>query len=210
MDDTFKFLGTLIAAFLTLGALTIVADQRDTERVRHAMVQDSLQARLDSMRSENLRLRQYIEPDSAIIHQQLRSYIGDKVLVDSITRWLIAYGHATNLEPRVLLAVAHVESRFNPLAISPVGALGFMQVMPVWWWGRYEQECGEWHRGDVKANICYGAHILRHYTSLTGSLRNGLAAYYAGPTRIHKSYAIEYTQLVSRSHTSLTGQLLRL
>src|SRR5712692_8191016 len=36
------------------------------------------------------------------------------------------------LQPEVVLAVIHVESDFNPYAISRVGARGLMQVMPFW------------------------------------------------------------------------------
>jgi soluble lytic murein transglycosylase-like protein len=34
------------------------------------------------------------------------------------------------LETELVLAVMHVESRFNTFAVSPVGALGLMQIMP--------------------------------------------------------------------------------
>jgi soluble lytic murein transglycosylase-like protein len=35
-----------------------------------------------------------------------------------------------DIDPLLLHAIAHVESRHNPDAVSPVGALGLMQVMP--------------------------------------------------------------------------------
>jgi soluble lytic murein transglycosylase-like protein len=35
-----------------------------------------------------------------------------------------------DIDPLLLHAIAHVESRHNPQAVSPAGALGLMQVMP--------------------------------------------------------------------------------
>jgi len=37
---------------------------------------------------------------------------------------------AYDIDPLLLHAIAHVESRHNPRAVSPAGALGLMQVMP--------------------------------------------------------------------------------
>src|SRR5262245_1175672 len=39
-------------------------------------------------------------------------------------------GDAADLSPRLLEAIAYVESRFNTKAISPKGAVGMMQLMP--------------------------------------------------------------------------------
>ncbi|EHR71431.1 soluble lytic murein transglycosylase-like protein [Burkholderiales bacterium JOSHI_001] len=43
---------------------------------------------------------------------------------------LNAAARANGLDPLLLHAVAHVESRHNPQAVSPAGARGVMQVMP--------------------------------------------------------------------------------
>jgi soluble lytic murein transglycosylase-like protein len=44
-------------------------------------------------------------------------------LIDDVAR---TYGH----DAQLLHAIIHVESRFNPNAVSPKGAIGLMQVMP--------------------------------------------------------------------------------
>lgn len=66
----------------------------------------------------------------------------------------------TRLEPELVLAVIQVESNFDPFAISRVGAIGLMQIMPFWL-----KEIGK--PGDnlfhPTTNLRYGTTILRHY-----------------------------------------------
>jgi soluble lytic murein transglycosylase-like protein len=56
-------------------------------------------------------------PDTPLGDQALHA------LIDSVAR---RHGHDASL----LRAIVHVESRFNPRAVSPKGAIGLMQVMP--------------------------------------------------------------------------------
>lgn len=64
------------------------------------------------------------------------------------------------LEPELVLSVIQVESNFNPYAISKVGAIGLMQVMPFWL-----KEIGK--PGDnlfsTHTNLRYGCTILKYY-----------------------------------------------
>ncbi len=66
----------------------------------------------------------------------------------------------TRLEPELVLAVIQVESNFDPFAVSRVGAIGLMQIMPFWL-----KEIGK--PGDnlfhPTTNLRYGTTILRHY-----------------------------------------------
>lgn len=67
------------------------------------------------------------------------------------------------LEPELVLSVIHVESAFNPFAISSAGARGLMQVMPFWL-----KEIGR--PGDslfrVQTNLRYGCTILKYYLDM--------------------------------------------
>lgn len=64
------------------------------------------------------------------------------------------------LSPELVISVIHVESAFNPYAVSYVGAQGLMQVMPFW-----KKELGR--KGDnlinASTNLRYGCTILKHY-----------------------------------------------
>lgn len=107
--------------------------------------------------------------------------------------YIVDYSRRNNLNPRVVLAVAHTESRFDRRAISHMGALGVMQVMPRIWGRRFEDECGYWYRGDARTNICIGVHILAQNFELTQDLTDALSMYYCGhpahKSRVGRMYA---------------------
>jgi soluble lytic murein transglycosylase-like protein len=63
------------------------------------------------------------------------------------------------LPPDLVLALIEVESRFDRWAVSPVGAVGLMQVMPFW-----PRELGvENQLVRIAPNIRMGCEILRYY-----------------------------------------------
>ncbi|MCK5335608.1 MAG: lytic transglycosylase domain-containing protein [Gammaproteobacteria bacterium] len=79
------------------------------------------------------------------------------------------------LHPELVLAVIHIESRFDRFAISRVGAQGLMQVMPFWL-----KEIGhpEDNLVDLKTNLRMGCTILKYYLNKEkGDLVKGLARY---------------------------------
>jgi len=100
---------------------------------------------------------------------------------EHILRAATAYG----VDPYLVAAVAKAESGFEPGAVSPVGAVGLMQIMPetaVW-----IQQRPDWKGGavpdltDPAANLEMGAYYLAYLTQLfAGDLRSTLAAYNAG------------------------------
>lgn len=87
----------------------------------------------------------------------------------------------SGVSPRVLEAIAWQESRFNPNAISPKGAVGVMQLMP-----DTARALGV-DPFDVGANIeggaAYFAGLLRQFN---GDLTLALAAYNAGPGAVRR------------------------
>jgi soluble lytic murein transglycosylase-like protein len=63
------------------------------------------------------------------------------------------------LPPDLVMALIEVESRFDPWAVSPAGAVGLMQVMPFW-----PQQLGLQNQlVRVAPNIRMGCEILRYY-----------------------------------------------
>ena len=68
-----------------------------------------------------------------------------------------------DLNPRLLLLLTLIESRFDPQAVSSKGALGMTQVMPQIWLTRIEFISDRKDLMDPFLNIHAGAHVLRHY-----------------------------------------------
>jgi soluble lytic murein transglycosylase-like protein len=90
-------------------------------------------------------------------------------------------GSETELSPRLLEAVAYVESRFNHQAVSPKGAQGMMQLMP-----GTAAEMGV-DPSIPEQNVRGGADYLRRLVTMFGNnVELALAAYNAGPSAVLK------------------------
>ena len=84
-----------------------------------------------------------------------------------------------DISPTLLEAVVWQESRWNPRAISPVGARGLAQLMP----GTARMMGVNPH--DPHANLEGGARYLRlQLDAFKGDVELALAAYNAGPGRV--------------------------
>jgi len=81
------------------------------------------------------------------------------------------------LDPLLVLAVISIESRFNPIAESSMGAKGLMQIIPKYHRAKLEAHGGEESVLDPESNIMVGARILQEYVHRTGTLEAGLQFY---------------------------------
>ena len=117
--------------------------------------------------------------------------------------------------PSLVLAVMHVESRYNNFAVSPVGALGLMQVMPqtgaevASWLGI--QYVGPQSLFDPETNVAIGVAYLKWLLDRYHDLPTALAAYNWGPHRISSRLRrgvplpTVYSQLVLDSYAKRTS-----
>lgn len=92
---------------------------------------------------------------------------------------------AEGVDERLLLAIAHTESRFNPRAKSPAGAIGLMQLMPAT--ARQYDRSGAANLWDAGTNARIGARHLRYLLDLYGgNLALTAAAYNAGEGAVQR------------------------
>lgn len=109
----------------------------------------------------------------------------------------------------LLKAVIKAESDFNPMAVSPKGAVGLMQIMP-----QNFQLLNVSDPYDPWENIMGGAEYLRYLLDIfDGELSLALAAYNAGPTRVQRCKGIppiretkEYVQRVMKYYQYLLSR----
>jgi len=91
------------------------------------------------------------------------------------------------LDPLLLVAVISIESNFNPVAESPAGAVGLMQVIPRFHMDKFLPE--EESALTPHTNIRIGALVLKEYIRRAGGLVEGLQLYNGAATDETTAYA---------------------
>lgn len=99
------------------------------------------------------------------------------------------YSDQFGVDSRLVYAVIHTESGFDPNARSEVGALGLMQIMPdtfAWLQSRLEPEAKLPPEAlcDPEVNIRYGVYFLSMLDDMFGDEVLTVAAYHAGQNRV--------------------------
>lgn len=86
-------------------------------------------------------------------------------------------GAEQRVDPLLILAVVAVESRFNPVAESMLGAKGLMQVLPKFHQDKLFEHGGDSALLDPEINIQVGTQILREYLRRFGEIETALQMY---------------------------------
>lgn len=125
-------------------------------------------------------------------HFRIKHAVSSQAFLDDI----FSVSKEYNIDPLLLHAIAEIESRYNPIAISPAGAKGLMQVMP-----DTARRFGMKNPDTELFNPIHNLRISSNYIrSLHGLFGNNLplilAAYNAGEHAVIKyGYAIPpYTE----------------
>jgi soluble lytic murein transglycosylase-like protein len=117
-----------------------------------------------------------------------------RVAQDAIAGFVaIAYraGNERKVDPLLILAVMAVESRYNPVAESSMGAKGLMQVMPKFHADKLAEHGGESALLDPHINIQVGAQILREYLRRFGETETALQMYAGAFDEPNSFYALK-------------------
>lgn len=94
-------------------------------------------------------------------------------------KWFEEIGRSLSIDPALLMAIAKVESSFNPKAVSPKGALGLMQLLPT-----TAELVGVRDPFNPLENLKGGALYLKRLLEEFKDLSLALAAYNAGPEKV--------------------------
>lgn len=125
--------------------------------------------------SKSARTHAAVQPVSAAVALRALSLSPD---VDAVAR-------RHDIDPLLLHAIAHVESRHNAVAVSPAGALGMMQVMPATA-RRFGVEVAT-RLHDARTNLDVSASYLKTLQRrFGGDLQLILAAYNAGEGAVER------------------------
>lgn len=148
-----------------------------------------------SAQHQTIMPRHWVVREQAIVHElttHSRSLSAEQA---SLTAQAICHeAYVRGYDPLLFLAVIHVESHYDHLAISPSGAEGLMQLMPATASWAADQYALPWlvvDSFDPVTNVQIGMHYLIELHRRFGNLDITLTAYNRGPTataRIMKEF----------------------
>ena len=108
----------------------------------------------------------------------------------ALARAILREARAHDLDPGLVVAVIEVESAGYHLAVSHVGAMGLMQLLPSTGKELADRMNIEWKGPDTLfdpiINVKLGTAYLRQLADQFGSVHTALAAYNWGPGRINR------------------------
>jgi soluble lytic murein transglycosylase-like protein len=111
--------------------------------------------------------------------------------VQAVAHALVEEGQSLSHDPLLFLAVIHIESYYNHLAVSYAGAEGLMQLMPptaAWMAEQSGERMTDRHSFDPVFNVRMGSRYLAHLADeFGGRMDLALTAYNRGP---HNTWAI--------------------
>lgn len=133
---------------------------------------------LDSTSGELELARLRLERAEAVV-----DYSGRYQIPADLTGTIYDQALAAGLDPELAFRLVRVESRFDPRATSPVGAVGLVQV---------RLATARWYKPDITleelylptTNLNIGFRYLRHLIDRYGDLQLALLAYNRGPKRV--------------------------
>ena len=180
----------MLAGFLLSIPVWMYSSSEDKQHLEQSAVKKLVENNvglLDLQPEEKVDLRKMLKPEPLHetmdfeqrvwvkdIVKTIHPWVPDATEAEMIARWVYIYSTRFDLSPELVLAVIAVESRFDHFAVSNVGAIGLMQVMPFWKKALGSQDD---NLLKIETNIRYGCAIIRHYLDRYKTTERALAAY---------------------------------
>lgn len=145
-----------MSAMLFAGALTITSN--------------SPAPHVETLTSQKLTYVEYVSDQGNINRSQAQK------IVEAIQRWSNKY----QLDEKLVLAVAKVESNFHHHAISSSGAMGIMQIIPSWHKDKIKEArstLGNPEVFNINTNVYLGTRILNDCIERFSKIRKALMCY---------------------------------
>lgn len=115
--------------------------------------------------------------------------------------------HEAGLDPLLVIAVIGVESGFNPLSGSAMGAQGLMQIIPRYHADKLRRvnpagEAAELALFDPVINVRVGTQVLHEYIRASGGVVEGLQQYVGAVDDPDEGYAAKVLAELERLETA--------
>jgi len=196
----------VLAAVLALALLTPTPLRSAAE--------EQLLSWLSDRSSANMALERVVAVDPEVLPEEqarLADWLSRKYRVapaplGALVAEAYAISDSLRLDPKLILAVMAIESRFNPFAASPVGAHGLMQVMTHVHSDKYADFGGQLAAFDPLSNMRVGAEVLRETIRRAGSTEGGLRLYVGAVTSDGRDYIDKVLSEMDRLQRVAQGQ----
>ncbi len=131
-------------------------------------------------------------------------YFSTRDVIEAEVREIVAAtARRYGVDPSLALAVAFHESGFQQHVVSPVDAIGVMQVLPSTGRGVSKIVGRELDLLDVRDNVTAGVALLDSLLASTGSSDKALAGYYQGLGSVAKRGLLPQTEAYIRNVNAL-------
>jgi hypothetical protein len=146
------------------------------------------------------------EPQALVVSWLSRKYRVAPEPLSAIVVEAFELGAKKGLDPALILSVAANESRFNPLAQSPVGAQGLMQVLTRVHTEKFDDHGGTDAAFDPLTNLRVVSKILQDSIRQAGSVEGGLRRYVGAVKTDGRDYIHKVVAEQMRLHSVMAGK----